>query len=202
MLKPEVVEALKRFLPEDMWSRAIVAGGYAADPDKASDIDLWVIGGDMEVDAFRIRMHNHMGTFLSLEESPYEQFANEFAVVTEQRVEVKLGKFASTYLPVQILVSSAKNFGDLLERFDISTHQVGIPLLVPTVRLVGSGFTSPSEQPRVLVFTRPEQTIRRLERILPRYGFEPDPDDLVRLNATIAEANAGFQEVGFEEMPF
>lgn len=201
MLKPEVVEALKRYLPEDMWPRAIVAGGYAADPDCAADIDLWVIGGDMEVDAFRIRKHNHMGTFSSLDSSPYEQFSNEFAVVTEQVVEMKLGKFGSTYLPVQILVSSDKNFRDLLERFDISTHQVGIslePEIAGRHRLVkGSKFTETTVQPRVITWTRPEQTIRRLKKVTSRYGFQPHPDDMKQLLAAMPPI-----EVFEEEIPF
>lgn len=200
MLKPEVVEALKKRLPEDMWPRAIVAGGYAADPDRAADIDLWVIGGDMEVDAMRIRKHNHMSWF-SLAESPYEQFSNEFAVVTKQGVEVKLGSHSTTFLPVQILVSSAKNFGDLLERFDISTHQVGIslePEIAGRHRLVkGSKFTETTVQPRVIAWTRPEQTIRRLEKVTSRYGFQPHPDDMKQLLAAMPPI-----EVFEEEIPF
>ena len=165
MLKPEVVEALKKRLPEDMWPRAIVGGGYAPDPDRAEHIDLWVIGGDMEVDAMRIRKHNHMGWFALAElltrralgrGLSYEQFSNDFAVVTEQLVEVKLGSHSTTFLPVQILVSSAKNFGDLLERFDISTHQVGIslePEIAGRHRLVkGSKFTETTVQPRVIAW--------------------------------------------------
>lgn len=190
MFKPEVVEALKRRLPEDMWPRAIVAGGYAADPDRAADIDLWVIGGDMEVDAFRIRKHNHM-SWDSLAESPYEQFSNEFAVVTKQELDGR------SLLPVQILVASARTFPELLNRFDISTHAVGVPLAVPQVRLIGNGFTLTTEQPRVLVFNSPGQTLRRLEKITSRYGFQPHPDDMKQLLAAMPPI-----EVFEEEIPF
>ena len=201
MLKPEVVDALKQLLPPEMHKRAIVAGGYAAVPEKAADVDLWVIGGDMEMDYNRIRLHNHLG-LMPLDSSPYEQFSNEFAVVTEQTVELKLGRFSTTYLPVQILVSSAPTFQDLVDRFDISIHAIGRRLVDEGPEgddypVYGKGFTLPHQQPRVLVFTRPEQTIRRLERILPRYGFEPHPDDLTRLGAAIAKANVGFEEVPF-----
>lgn len=201
MLKPEVVDALKQLLPPEMHKRAIVAGGYAADPDKAVDIDLWVIGGDMAQDFKAIRLWNNLMEYeLSSERNPYEQFSNEFAVATELTVEMKLGRFSTTYLPVQILVSAAPTFTDLLNRFDISVHAIGYPLMAPAGRYVGSGFTEFFEQPRVLTFSRPEQTIRRLEKIAPRYGFEAHPEDLAKLEAGIAEANAGFEEL--DEVPF
>src|SRR6476659_1019111 len=112
MLKPDVREQLKLLLPAELWSRAIVAGGYAADEEKAADIDLWVIGGNMEADYRRIRTHNDQAWGL-LEDSQYEQFSNEFAVVSELGIDQQIGEFGTRHWPVQILVSSATSFQDL-----------------------------------------------------------------------------------------
>lgn len=206
MLQPELVARLKARLPESLHERAIVAGGYAAHPQKALDVDLWVVGVPLE-DFTKvertIRKHLSNHGYLS-EGAPadqeslrdlqrefqgealhYEEHPGQFRVVVE-------GVPAIHGLPLQIIISAQPFFDALLHTFDITTHQIGYPLLAPTEVMVTDDYTFSWEQPRVTNFDRPHQTLRRLERIAPRYGFEPHPEDVAKL--LVAKDDTNWQE--------
>lgn len=199
MLRPEIVEQLKELLPEDLRGKAMVAGGYAADPEKAGDIDLWVVGmADLDKTERHIRQYlakiGRMEDYSAEHAAEYEGGTSDFRVVAEASI-VDLVDFKFSDPKVQILITSQPTFLALLNRFDISVHQIGFSLADPQVAILAPTYTTPAEQIRITNFERPEQTLRRrVERIYSRYNQKLDLGDLVKLARASEQLNAGFEE--------
>jgi hypothetical protein len=197
-MTPELRTQLLDLLPKGLHARLAIAGGYAADPDKAEDIDLWVL--DIAVDDFdgveqAIRRHLVNDGKLVCEERPhsdsihYEEHVGHFRVVSVQNAEIGDGKW-SRVVPVQIILTKQPTLQHLLEQFDISSHALGYmvqadPEFGDSVMVFGEGYTSFKCQPRVLSFDRPEQTLPRIEKIAQRYGFEPLAADIKQLKEAV-----------------
>lgn len=187
-------ERLLALVPERLRSNAYVAGGFAADPIGAEDVDVWILG----VQGDRSELLNHMIqinrdfenglVFKHGQESDYNVDNGPFNVVGDVLGVEGIGK-----RKVQILFSFAKNIQDLLKTFDITTHQIAVRLNDGET-VVAPTWTPPYEQPRVVLFDRPQVTLRRLEKIAPRYGFTPAAADVTKLSEL---ANPGFEEVPF-----
>lgn len=199
-LRRDMVEQLQELLPADLRSKAMVAGGYAADPSRANDIDLWVVGmADLPGTERYIRKYLGEVGWLSSDRadslaSEEYQDSGDFRVVAMHHVyepiavseDYPSGLGSKTWT-VQILISNQPTFLHLLNRFDLSVHQIGYSLDAPNVAILAPTFTTIHEQPRVVNFERPNQTFRRVERIFPRYGFEPLEKDIQLLVAAQQE---------------
>lgn len=188
MLQPELVDVLKTMLPESLHANAMVAGGFAVDPSKAGDIDLWVLTNKFKAFDVEVGIRNHLidqrllstDAPLTVGSGVYEEFSHDFKVVAEIGLpHATAFEFPAT--TVQIILGLQPDFMALLNRFDLSMHQKGYALMEPTIPLYAPTFTTLAEQPRVVLFTRPQQTLNRIDRLFPRYGFTPTKQDIAFL---------------------
>ena len=159
-------------LSAHMYDVAFIAGGYAACPALASDIDVWVRRDESGFQVARAAILQHLG--------------NEFFNFDEQQNEVvEQGELAPGYsvniqkvaivhnaanLPVHIMLTNC-TAEQLIEGFDISTHQVA---LTSQGVVKGSGFTPVFIEPRVLQNTT--TTPERMRKIAARYSFKLAPE--------------------------
>lgn len=165
----------KRLLPPDMMDSAFIAGGYAACPALARDIDLWVTVPQGE----SLRgARNEILAWLEIEMWPYEAEADNLirnlGKANDGYTACLTGKVAivrSPHMthPIHIMVTSVSP-ADLLETFDVSTHQVAI---VFGNVIKGTGWTPVTEPPRMLKMT--PTTPERMEKIAARYGHSLTP---------------------------
>lgn len=156
----------RNLIPEDLEEQAFIAGGYAACPALAQDMDVWVFvdGGHENLDEARNRVLEHLQTFFDITEE------HGGTISDYQGVEVNILKVAFVRgfnLPIHVMVCDAP-VGIVLKNFDISTHQVA---LTAHGVVKGEGWTSPLEEPVVLERMENEHTQERLAKIRARYGF-------------------------------
>ena len=159
----------KELLPSDLANCAFIAGGYAACPALATDIDVWVYI-QKESETLREARARILG-WLESEMWPYEEeeansrregFDKDGYSISSVKVAVVRSPHWSH--PVHIIVTNAQP-AELLETFDISTHQVAI-VFGNVVK--GSKWT-PVTQPPVMLRNTPT-TPERMEKIRTRYG--------------------------------
>jgi hypothetical protein len=191
-----LAEALKELLPSQFHRDAVVAGGYAAKPELANDIDLWILGsaGDLEEvwsvtqdlgDHFK--KHNITATF--------EVGSAEYPDVPLQVTPAKpILKFASTsvemppraprfgWMPVQMMFTPLQTVNELLETFDLSVHKHAWRLEEPLEMLASDDATWPSNPVmRITRFDTPERTYQRVQKLTARYGNDVAFNDIVKL---------------------
>jgi len=196
-------------VPEGLHSRLAIAGGYAADPEKAEDIDLWVLEvRPAEFDRIEQEIREHlaaqdrMGTPVGIpartpgNPEMYDEHEGNFRVVAIQAVEDHIHPFGQLIRRVQIIITAQPTLRALVNTFDVSTHAIGYMLLDSEFEgfSCAEDYTSVHCQPRVLKFDRPEQTLPRIKKIAARYGFEPLADDIAQLAFA---SLAGYAEVPF-----
>lgn len=163
----------KGILPSDLMEYAFIAGGYAACPPLASDIDLWVYV-QREADTLSA-VKARILDWLDSEMWPYEAEESAIRAIGETNgytltaSKVAIVRSPHWSHPVHIMVTSATP-QDLLETFDISTHQVAI---VFGNVIKGSQWTPVTEPPRMLRNT--PTTPERMEKIAARYGHSLTP---------------------------
>ena len=183
----ELQELLLSYLPKGLHRDACVAGGYAADPEQANDIDLWVLGitpEQFDTVEREIRQHLHNNYLLSSVDPPlrdsqhYDEHPGQFRVVSIQSGPAPMG--------VQILITKQPTLGQLLKQFDISTHALGYMVVSREVEQA-EGWTSIMEPPRVLTYARPTATTLRLDRVVARYGVQPPLGDVLKLHTAVME---------------
>jgi hypothetical protein len=175
-----------QYLPEKYHKRWCVAGGYAACPALAKDIDVWVYGlhnDDLEVARAAILAHLEQ-TVAGLNTKapiwPEKRYQLENQVETRQflayegldcRIE-KVGAVTPPerlhLLPVHIMVTSAPDPGSLLTGFDVSTHAVAIDHSGRVFK--HTNYTHPGEPPFALLHN--VHTPDRMARIAARFGHK------------------------------
>lgn len=171
------MDRLLDFLPEELHGRVVVAGGYAVDARLAEDIDLWVPAAGLSAE-LAIQHHldaRGLSSAMDVADGSYD--GRRLVATIEHGYEGK---------NVQILTSNYLTAQQLVDSFDISTHMLAKRIVGPQVTF-GSKWTSKYDQPQVLRFTTPEHTLQRLVKICDRYGTKPRWDDVVKLNAAVAQ---------------
>lgn len=159
----------KELLPSDLMNSAFIAGGYAACPALASDIDLWVMAPPNQLGATRKTIINWLETEMWPYEVQEDQRLSVLGPAAAYGYDVIAGKVAivkSPHMthPIHIMVVD-RSPAELLETFDISTHQVAI-VFGNVVK--GSGWT-PVTVPPVMLRNTPT-TPERMRKIAARYG--------------------------------
>lgn len=176
---------LQHFVPPKYRAagRLFVAGGYAAAPEHAADLDLWVlVKGEEEVEGVREWVQNYWPLEAEsygivppgqdeYEEVPAEDEPDPDGEGWSKRGVHIIGHiYQQPGLPtIQLLTFTADSVTSLLGDFDISTHQVAVDV-IEGVRHVTPTTTSVEELPRVVRWTTPKSTMKRLVRLLVRYG--------------------------------
>lgn len=150
---------------------AFIAGGWAACPSLASDMDVWVRVDPFERSIDKVREHlvDYLKNLFLYE---FEEQADERKSLTgvdEQGYDIevemrKVGKVTYFAQPIHIMLTYA-SVDKLLQCFDVSTHQIAItdqgivkgekwtPITVPPVKLKHTPTTD-----------------ARMEKIAIRYG--------------------------------
>lgn len=192
-------QILLALLPTEWHDRAYVAGGYAVDPDMAGDIDVWILGSEMTSEE-RAQFWHHYVTQLRTRAIQVNPQGFEAAIVRadldgdapdaedgesalpDNDTFSPLGTYAILGIdkPVQILLTTHDTPQDLLNVFDISTHQMAIGVKHLDVVVVPTT-TPPWDAPNLVDINRPLATLTRLIRINRRYGFLTRPEDVSRL---------------------
>lgn len=163
------------FIPDGYRERAYIAGGWAACPSLADDMDVWILATteeandpDFKLEDLRaevlVRL-NAVGSKLRPIEEDSEETGNYGGV------EIKIRKVGyikrAGFQTIHIMVTDAPIIEAVLANFDISTHQVAI---TPTGQVVlGASWTSITEPPQVIEGRENEHTPGRLEKITKRY---------------------------------
>lgn len=158
----------KGLLPEPYAANAFIAGGYAACPALAQDMDVWVLSPNPEQTRLEILGY--------LKGSPYhrgvvEQSDVESAQSDLYEHECTILKVAEVHVrgfepPIHIVVADAKNVLEILDGFDVSTHQVAI---TPAEGIVRGPHWTPVNEPPV-AFKANINTPKRMERITARFA--------------------------------
>lgn len=166
----------RTMLPEKYRDFAFIAGGYAACPALAMDIDVWVpitnAEDGVKIPALLLDARGEILDYLESEFFPYKEedgkLRGQAGMSGVYPVGVrKVATIESAHLshPVHIMVCAGSVL-EILSGFDISTHQIALTM-AGVVK--GDRWTSIYEVPRALKMT--PTTPERLVNIAARFGF-------------------------------
>ena len=162
MDKLEEATAITQYFAEKCdlpWTRMFIAGGWAANPFRSNDIDIWVYRPECVIsDDYYKKLGN-----LIFGATQYELANGDFD---------GFGK-PHTYLEwygksIQIFETPYDVF-ELLELFDLSCHQYAITH--DGVYILGENATHPVDEP-IVVLTPDHSTPHRLLKVQERYGHD------------------------------
>lgn len=160
-------------LPPEHMPNAFIAGGYAACPATARDIDVWIsyqskAPGIMSSlfrksfieTAISIRewMENHYSD-VKIKPAVDGEYSNVLHILQCGTIE------GIATLPIQVMLVKG-TVEQLLETFDISTHQIA---LTPRGVITGSQWTPLYKAPKIISDAPHHTTPERLERFRERY---------------------------------
>lgn len=122
-------------LPERWRDEAFIAGGFAASPALASDIDLWVsVPSNWSLNEVRQEILDHLqSTGCDFKELEDRRVSDDVFVDAEYMINLDMRKVAIIHgeramgyeKPVHVIVVNGGPV-DVLAGFDISTHQVAL----------------------------------------------------------------------------
>lgn len=150
-------------VPKQWREDAFIAGGYAACPALASDLDLWIPccsdGTRVEVARDEVWAHLRNMRITAVEE-------NEETITQYEGVNVVIMKVCCVYygVKIHIMVVDAP-LNAVLEGFDVSTHQVA---LLPSGEVFTGSRWTPITEPPVRLIDTPKTDVR-MEKITNRY---------------------------------
>lgn len=149
-----------------------IAGGYAACPALASDIDVWIYGVEPEdvetmVQAARAHLMQAGLRHEIQDDTRTQEGAGNYVGLTCEIRKVAIVTGAPQ--PIHLMVTTAYDPLELLSGFDISTHAVAI--LPNGTALRGDSWTPPHVDPRAVHETT--KTPARMAKIRARFGRDP-----------------------------
>jgi hypothetical protein len=182
----ETYYSLLKFVPPDARNRMVIAGGYAAAPETAGDIDLWILGDkDGPFDAFKIARYLREDVDCGSTVSRRAGYPNHNLVATvpgisKRWLNYEISERAVTVdrKSVHVLVTDLRTPQDLVDSFDISTHAIALRRGCFTFARF---YTSLKVTPVVSRFDTPKQTLARLDKICERYDIKPRAEQRERL---------------------
>lgn len=164
-------------LPPRWREAAFIAGGYAVDQDRASDVDVWVTVPEAQSlslvrDEILAWLNDEVFDFTEQKDHQYDEnveLATSYPMTLENyKVAMVTGQAGVEFVrPIHIIVTNGDVF-EVLEGFDISTHQAAVtnPFENPTF-VPGPNFTPTNVEPVILKDT--PHTRNRFIRIARRY---------------------------------
>ena len=179
----------ERLLPEQYRTDAFIAGGFAACPALAADIDVWIPVPAGQCDFARLEILNYLNDKCidfdeqDGEHSARRRFQDNRALANSQLLStfegyhtvlflrrVAIVRLVGASLPYHLIVVEG-HIDEILSSFDISTHQVA---LTSNGVVRGEHWTPVTEPP--VVITEKYTTPARIQKIRQRYGFNPVTD--------------------------
>lgn len=164
-------------LPEG--TKWCIAGGYAACPALASDIDVWVYGvprDNLQVHRAELLLHLakrdfHVATEAgdNLQNEEYET-DGQVSILKVARIGIGRG---NGNMPVHVMVTDARTVHDVLGHFDVSTHAVAIDYNGSVIK--HKRWTPPQDPPVALM--NHTTTYDRVERITERFRPTNQPQE-------------------------
>lgn len=163
-----------------------VAGGYAACPALAGDIDVWVYGVPVDdIQKRRTELLAYVQDWAKVQNvnrphwperryqvnpqtSATEHVAYEHTVVRIEKVAVVESPSLAYVKPIHIMVTDAYSPGEIMQGFDVSTHAVAIESTGRVWRHIN--WTAPHKAPEALLNN--QYTEARIARIAKRFGHE------------------------------
>lgn len=189
MIPRELRILLDEFMLHDPAGDWCVAGGFAACPAAAADVDVWLYGlrftqdGDHDLTTRRADLLARIEKALpewnvkapiwtekrwrfNTEENSTQFPAYQGEILIE-KVGVLYAPQARFLKPIHIMLTEAGSPGDVIYGFDVSTHAVAVNSDGRIFK--SSGYTLPHQPP----FMLQENTLtpERMERICQRFGF-------------------------------
>lgn len=171
----------------------VIAGGYAADPNKAKDMDIFIIGAasddEGELDERLCYRYRECG----LEQyTPYRMSAPDSTEYLNCARLIGVGWAHG--IPVQLIKTSYTDIASLLSSFDLSCHAVAIDSNRQTHTIPET--TSTTQPIRILhTDVRPTTTLDRLVKCSARYGIRIDGRDRTFLDVLISNAKNRLFEI-------
>lgn len=183
------LDAIRKLVPAELHAVTYIAGGAAIAPHTADDIDVWVLGDYQQevlnhldgphrasIQLFPMRTDADICREKQLppdECAEYlEWLRTEGNNVTDSGI-----KLVANIVPyggtkrIQLLVATqADHIGQVLDRFDITTHQFAVGLDEQAHAFETA--TLPSELPRAHHTKTPVGTLKRLQKLCQRYGWD------------------------------
>lgn len=157
-------------LPEKWRNQWCIAGGYAACPALATDIDVWVYNiHEQLLTTAREELLEHLATtrLYFIPQPLHKGDGIQKLEPDEMEYVGKTLKVADVWSEnIHLLVTSAKTVEELLDTFDISTSMAAILSNGKTVR--GKDYTHPGRPPQVIRMTPTTQV--RLLKLCERFG--------------------------------
>lgn len=161
------------YVPDKFRANAFVAGGFAVDAERASDIDIWILNCDKEL-MVKGFYDTAFLTYLNTEDKSRAPWS--FSTPADPYEIGGVKRLGTLYHPlmqekdtrIQILVSDLLDVWELLKSFDLSVHQVAYDVHANTYRV-------PTTTPlgitpvRVTRFDTPHSTLRRYFKLTERY---------------------------------
>jgi len=192
-------EKLTYFVPPALRADAVVAGGYAVDPQLATDIDVFILqpqwsfkGIPMKWDKERT-IEGDIDLILKyLDDNDFSYEPNEHEPYGHQRQLVATIEGAYEGKALQIISTSFPTAQALVDSFDLSVHMMAKrPSESSHGRVMrvtfGKKWTSLRDPMRVTRWDTPRETLARAEKLSKRYGLRVHDLDLTQLeNAAIA----------------
>jgi hypothetical protein len=158
-----------------------IAGGYAACPDKAGDIDVWLLDQDIKGSTWNLQhsialqIDRTVNAFRRFPDDVPEHVQKDYQDTTFALLRAYHSKVSGK--TVQILAAPEKTLQELVNRFDVSTHAIGYMLADPFTLVKGKNWTPIDQQPRACHLNTPDSTRERLVKLCARYGFQLDKAD-------------------------
>ncbi len=164
-------------LPPGLYGSAFIAGGYAACPERATDIDVWVRVSET-LEAARANLLYYWG----LLGHPFSRYVTPSSSTNNVELPgredndggyalpsipiLQVATIAMRPKPIHVMVTQAR-LDQVLSAFDISTHQVAINPL--GLRILGPQWTPLDVTPQ-LIRVGGASTWTRLDKIMNRYA--------------------------------
>lgn len=161
----------RNLLPDDYYDGACIAGGYAACPALASDMDVWVFVPSYLLEDARALILEHLSHYgFSYTKEERERQRAEGTDPGGYDVSgfiLKVARVSLGHETIHILVTSFPGVLELLSSFDVSTHQVALT----DAGVIRGGDWTPITEPPVKLKDSPT-TDERMRKIARRYGHE------------------------------
>lgn len=171
----------RNVIPEEfVWC---IAGGWAACPALATDLDVFVFAGKLSIDVAREQLVAHLKDEYG-DYSFSEQDDNRIQLDQYEHLTVQIRKvgYVDGYgVPIHVCVTTAQSVPMLIDGFDISTHAVAITSFGRVIK--SENYTPPQERPRIVHMTT--TSVERLRKISERFGH-PTPLDIADPTEVIA----------------
>ncbi len=154
-------ELLRRFVPEPLLTRAVIAGSWAVNPEKACDVDIWILQAN----------HFDVAALKTMDGSSEQGGLSDVPKGVWYRQITWIKDFP---LSLHTLLTTFDTVDELLDSFDLSCSAKAIDFQGKVIK--GSKFIDPVIFREIIVLrcTTPMQTLRRYSRMCSRYGVKED----------------------------